>query len=77
MLKWKYLGRNDAYELEIVMINLKGEKNWSFSARDIFVRPDTKSDSDVFQIQGENVIVHDWEGNKYILDKWGQLYDVC
>ncbi len=57
-------------ELDIVYINDNWEKEWSFSARDIFTTPDG---SDVFEIEEDKIRIKDWEGYIYTLDSKGKL----
>lgn len=57
-------------ELDIVYINDNLQKEWSFSARDIFTTPDG---SDVFEIEEDKIRIKDWEGYIYTLDSKGKL----
>lgn len=58
-------------ELEIVLMNKMGEIIWSFSGRDIFVLSEENENLQVFSIAREYIIVYDWQGNKYVLDEYG------
>lgn len=55
-------------ELKITRIDKDGNERWTFGARDIFVTPDGKNS---FAIQGDKILLMDWEGYNYILDKNG------
>ncbi|MTI48429.1 MAG: hypothetical protein FH761_11345 [Firmicutes bacterium] len=57
-------------EVAITCISIDGEKQWSFSGRDIFVTNDGSVD---FYISNGQIITKDWENNQYILDKKGNL----
>lgn len=55
-------------ELQITRIDKDGNEKWTFGARDIFVTPDGKAS---FTIQADKILLTDWEGYKYKLDKNG------
>jgi hypothetical protein len=56
-------------ELEISYINLNGIKEWEFSGRDIFTTLDGK---DTFLIKDNYIVVKDWLGYKYKIDRYGK-----
>lgn len=55
-------------ELQISRINQRGEVQWSFGARDIFVLQDG---SKAISIDNNRIYLKDWEGYEYILDSNG------
>lgn len=55
-------------ELQISRINQLGEVQWSFGARDIFVRQDG---SKAITIDNNRIYLKDWEGYEYTLDSNG------
>lgn len=55
-------------ELSIIRIDKNGNVKWEFSARDIFV---TQDGTESIAFQGDKILLKDWEGNKYTLDKNG------
>lgn len=56
-------------EIDIIKVNRFGNKVWDFSGRDIWVRPDGESSIKIF---GNSLLLTDWEGFKYQLDRWGK-----
>lgn len=56
-------------ELEIFRINRKGEVVWRFGGRDIFV---TRKGEDNFRIQGNEIMIKDWDGYVYNIDENGK-----
>ena len=57
-------------EIQISRINENGETKWNFSARDIFVNPDGKTE---FKIVENRIELIDWEGYKYELNADGKI----
>jgi hypothetical protein len=57
-------------EIQISRINKNGEIKWNFSARDIFVNRDGKTE---FKIVENRIELVDWEGYKYELNAEGKL----
>lgn len=57
-------------EIQVSRINKNGEIKWSFSARDIFVNPDVKTE---FKIVDNRIELIDWEGCKYVLNADGKI----
>lgn len=55
-------------ELQITRIDKDGNEKWTFGARDIFVTPDGNNS---FEIRADKILLTDWEGYKYTLDKNG------
>ncbi|MCL2321739.1 MAG: hypothetical protein FWC47_06480 [Oscillospiraceae bacterium] len=55
-------------ELDVVKLSKDLEIDWSFAGFDIFI---TNNGSIPFLIEGENILLTDWMGNKYKLDKFG------
>lgn len=55
-------------ELQITRININGNEKWTFRARDIFVTSDGNKS---FAIQADKILLIDWEGYRYTLDKNG------
>lgn len=56
-------------EVDIIKVDKFGNKGWEFSGRDIWVRPNGESS---IKILGNSLLLTDWEGYKYQLDKWGK-----
>jgi hypothetical protein len=56
-------------EVDIIKVDKLGNKIWSFSGRDIWVRPNGESS---ISIQKDSLILTDFEGYAYHLDKWGK-----
>ncbi len=52
-------------ELSISMINRKGDILWTFSGRDIFVRP---GDEVTFKVIDSEIYLMDWQGYEYTLN---------
>jgi hypothetical protein len=57
-------------ELEISRIDLKGNKKWDFSARDIFVTPGGKH---AIEIEKGSIKLRDWGGYEYVIDQDGKI----
>lgn len=57
-------------ETKVSRINENGEIKWDFSARDIFVNPDGKTE---FKIVENRIELIDWEGYKYELNAEGKI----
>ncbi|WP_147679255.1 hypothetical protein [Algibacter pacificus] len=57
-------------EIQVSRIDKNGETKWSFSARDIFVNPDGKTE---FKIIENRIELIDWEGYKYELNADGKI----
>ena len=57
-------------EIEIIMLDLKFNKKWSFSGKDIFV---SMSEKKAFEIYENSIKLHDFEGNFYEIDFSGKL----
>ena len=55
-------------ELQISRIDINGNEKWTFRARDIFV---TSDGDNSFAIQADKILLIDWEGYRYTLDKNG------
>ena len=55
-------------ETLISRIDDKGNKIWSFGAKDVFVNPEGKEE---FKIYGNRIELTDFEGNKYVLNADG------
>lgn len=55
-------------ELVITKIDRDGNIIWEFGARDIFV---TQDGTDSIAFQGDHILLKDWEGFQYLLDKNG------
>ena len=63
-------------EIEIIMLDLKFNKKWSFSGKDIFV---SMSEKKAFEIYENSIKLHDFEGNFYEIDfsgKWHGFSEV-
>jgi len=56
-------------EVDIIKVDKLGNKIWSFSGRDIWVRPNGESS---INIQNDRLLLIDFEGYEYHLDKWGK-----
>ena len=56
-------------ETDIIKVDKFGNKVWDFSGRDIWVRPNGEPS---IKILGDSLLLTDWEGNKYHLDKLGR-----
>lgn len=56
-------------EVDIIKVDKLGNKVWEFSGRDIWVRPNGESS---INIQGDRILLIDFEGYQYYLDKWGK-----
>lgn len=56
-------------EVDIIKVDKLGNKVWEFSGRDIWVRPNGESS---INIQGDRILLVDFEGYQYYLDKWGK-----
>jgi len=56
-------------EVDIIKVDKLGNKIWSFSGRDIWVRPNGESSTN---IQIGSLLLIDFEGYEYLLDKWGK-----
>ncbi len=56
-------------ETDIIKVDKFGNKVWDFSGRDIWVRPNGESS---IKILDNSLLLIDWEGNKYNLDKLGR-----
>lgn len=59
-------------ELAISRIDLKGNKKWSFTARDAFVLPEGDN-RQVLSIKNNQIEIIDWESNTYTLNENGEL----
>uniref|UniRef100_UPI0037DC2A4E hypothetical protein n=1 Tax=Zhouia sp. PK063 TaxID=3373602 RepID=UPI0037DC2A4E len=57
-------------EIQVSRIKENGETKWNFSARDIFVNPDGKTE---FKIVENRIELIDWEGYKYELNGEGKI----
>lgn len=57
-------------ELEVSKLDAMGEVLWSFSGCDIFVSQDNEA---CFAIQGDRILLVDWERNRYELDFNGKV----
>lgn len=57
-------------EVDIIKVDKLGSIVWDFSGRDIWVRPNGESS---IKIVGEDLILTDFEGYTYHLDKWGNV----
>jgi len=57
-------------EIQVSRIDKNGETKWNFSARDIFVNPDGKTE---FKIVKNRIELIDWEGYKYELNGEGKI----
>lgn len=57
-------------ETQVSRINVNGEIIWDFSARDIFVNPDGKTE---FKIVENRIELIDWQGYKYELNANGKI----
>ncbi len=57
-------------ELQLTKLSYDGKIQWQFGARDILITPDHYKD---FWIEDELVIVRDWAGYKYYLNKEGAI----
>jgi hypothetical protein len=55
-------------ELQITRIDIEGNEKWTFGAKDIFV---TQDGSDACTIQENMILLKDWQGNTYTLNKNG------
>ena len=55
-------------ETDIVKVSKKGEREWSFSGRDIFASPDG---SNTFEIKGNDILLKDWDNHSYRINKNG------
>jgi len=56
-------------EMDIVMLTTQFDVKWSFSGADIFA---TLNGNSSFDIVGDKILLEDWLGNKYCLDKNGK-----
>lgn len=56
-------------EVDIIKVDKYGNKIWSFSGRNIWVRPNGESS---INIQRDRLLLTDFAGYKYHLDKWGK-----
>lgn len=56
-------------EVDIIKVDKLGNKAWSFSGRDIWARPNGESS---INIQTDSILLIDFEGYEYHLDKWGK-----
>jgi len=56
-------------EIDIIKVDKFGRKIWSFSGQDIWVRPNGESS---IKILDEGLLLIDWEGHNYHLNKWGK-----
>lgn len=56
-------------EVYVIKVDKLGNKIWSFSGRDIWVRPNGESS---ISIQRDSLLLTDFEGYEYHLDKWGK-----
>lgn len=56
-------------EVDIIKIDKSGNKIWSFSGRDIWVTPNGESS---INILGDSILLTDFEGYTYHLDKLGR-----
>ena len=61
-------------ELDILKISPVFEREWSFSGADIFVSPDGDSS---FCIEKDTIHLSDWEGRRYIINKFGEEIGSC
>ena len=57
-------------ESQVSRIDKNGKTKWNFSARDIFVNPDGKTE---FKIVKDRIELVDWEGYKYELNADGKI----
>lgn len=57
-------------EIQVSRIDKNGETKWNFSARDVFVNPDGKTE---FKIVENRIELIDWEGYKYELNAEGKI----
>lgn len=57
-------------EIQVSRIEKNGETKWNFSARDIFVNPDGKTE---FKITENRIELIDWQGYKYELNADGKI----
>ncbi|MDG5491996.1 hypothetical protein [Psychroserpens sp. SPM9] len=57
-------------EIQVSRITKNGEIKWRFTARDLFINPDGKTE---FKIVENRIELIDWEGYKYELSAEGQL----
>lgn len=61
-------------ELCITQIDRDGNEKWTFYARDIFV---TQDGTEAFRMYADGIVLKDWEGYTYMLDKSGkQIYEL-
>lgn len=56
-------------EIDIIKVDKSGNKIWSFSGRDIWV---TLNGEDALQINGNKLILTDFNGDIYKVDKYGK-----
>lgn len=56
-------------EVDVIKVDKSGNKTWSFSGRDIWVRPNGESS---INIQRDILSLIDFEGYEYHLNKWGK-----
>lgn len=56
-------------EIDIIKVDKSGNKIWSFSGRDIWV---TLNGEDALQINGDKLILTDFNGDIYKVDKYGK-----
>lgn len=56
-------------EVDIIKVDKLGNKIWSFSGRDVWARSNGESS---INIQRDRLLLTDFEGCKYHLDKWGK-----
>jgi hypothetical protein len=56
-------------EIDIIKVDKSGNKIWSFSGRDIWV---TLNGEDALQINGNKLILTDFNGDTYKIDKYGK-----
>lgn len=59
-------------ELSVTRIDKNGNAKWSFAGRDTFI---TSDNSNAFVIDGDKIILKDWDGYKYKLDKNGVVLE--
>lgn len=57
-------------ETTISRITTDGNIKWQFGGADIFVLPDNRAEP--FKIEGNEILLNDWEGNHYRLNGDGQ-----
>jgi len=57
-------------EIQVSRIDKNGKTKWNFSARDIFVNPDGKTE---FRIVKNGIELIDWQGYKYELNADGKI----